>query len=418
MLRAGTLTLAVLCCMLLLWTGIFFTNCTDDDDHDPTPPSQTATPTPPPLPDDIMFTKTYGGPALDQGHFVLALQNGDYLIGCDTQSFGSGLSDIYLVRTDFYGQEIWMWPHTYGGTLNDHCVQIIEQNDGSFLILGNTESFGAGSFDVYLVQVDAEGAYLWSQTYGGPGYDWANTICADGQGNYYIGGQTNSHTDGFCDFLLFKIDAEGNQLWRKTIGGEYGEFCYALDLTADGNILAVGSTYSYGAGNGDCYVFQFDPNGTDIWQRTYGEPVADQAFSVKALSDGGAIICGETWPYLNDVLLFRIDSQGELLWSRTFGGQLYDWGCSVQHTSDNGFIVCGTTNSFGNGDDDLYLIQTDATGSMTRSQTMGGHSSDAGYHLGLALDGGFIVTGTTASSGAGSFDVFLIKTDPNGNTSP
>ena len=154
------------------------------------------------------------------------------------------------------------------------------------------------------------------------------------------------------------------------------------------------------------------------WSQTFGDILSDNGNSVKQTSDGGFIVCGSTSSFGNggmDVYLVKTDESGQEQWSQTFGDTLSDTGNSVQQTSDGGFIVCGSTSSFGNGGGDVYLVKTDENGQEQWSQTFGDTLSDSGNSVQQTSDGGFIMCGTTDSFyGNGGSDVYLIKTDENG----
>ena len=106
---------------------------------------------------------------------------------------------------------------------------------------------------------------------------------------------------------------------------------------------------------------------------------------------------------------------GDTLWTRTYGGGGDDYGQSVRQTDDGGFIIAGRTTSFGAGGWDVYLIKTDADGDTLWTRTYGNYYQERGRSVRQTLDGGYIIAGRTNSLGAGNRDAYLIKTDSDGN---
>jgi hypothetical protein len=203
----------------------------------------------------------------------------------------------------------------------------------------------------------------------------------------------------------------------KTYGGVNDDFVSSTALTNDGGYIISGSTESFGTGTVDIYLIKTDSVGDTLWTKTYGGDSSDYGSSIEQTNDGGYIIAGSTNSFgagLNDVYLIKTDANGDTLWTKTFGGNDHDGGSSVCQTSDGGYIILGSTFSFGAGEGDVYLIKTDANGDTIWTKTFGGNNPDAGCSVEQTNDGGYIAAGYTYSFGLGGSDVYLIKTDANG----
>ena len=207
--------------------------------------------------------------------------------------------------------------------------------------------------------------------------------------------------------------------FAKTYGGTGIDIAYSVQQTSDGGYIVAGLTYSFGAGSTDIFLIKTDANGNVIWAKTYGGTSYDWALSVQQTFDGGYIVAGYTSSFgadSGDVFLIKTDANGNIIWAKTFGGIDDDGAYSVQQTSDGGYIVAGYTGSFGMGYSDVFLIKTDANGNVIWAKTYGGTSYDWALSVQQTFDGGYIVAGATYSFGAGYEDIFLIKIDANGNT--
>ncbi|MFV9677223.1 MAG: hypothetical protein ACNYVW_06185, partial [Methanosarcinales archaeon] len=214
------------------------------------------------------------------------------------------------------------------------------------------------------------------------------------------------------------------EAWSKTFGGTNPDWAEAVQQTADGGYILVGTT-QYTADNTNVWLLKTYSNGTRQWDQTFGGPLQDWGYSVQQTSDNGYIIAGKTFSYdqhghgLFDVWLFKTNSDGEGLWGQTFGGSDGDWAYSVQQTKDNGFIVAGGTHSFSAGFwADAWLVKTYFNGEVQWEQTFGGtDSSDVAYAVQQTSDGDYIIAGYTKSYGAVSKDAWLLKTNSDGDES-
>jgi len=312
----------------------------------------------------------------------------------------------------------WEWAKTFGGRKNDLGFSMQQTRDGGFILLGWTESFGAGGRDFWLIKTDANGNKEWDRTFGGHSSDVGYSVQQTSDGGFILLGYTWSFGAGESDIWLIKTDANGNKQWEKTFGGRDSDVGYFVQQTSDGGFILLGTTWSFGTGLDDIWLIKTDGDGNKLWEKTFDKSDIDRGFSVQQTRDGGYIFLGATRPFAlgwPDFWLIKTDANGNMQWDRTFGGRDWDWGHSVQQTSDGGFILLGQTESFGAGESDIWLIKTDANGNKEWDRTFGGHSSDVGHSVQQTSDGGFILLGYTWSFGAGESDIWLIKTDANGN---
>jgi hypothetical protein len=363
----------------------------------------------------ITFQRTYGGWLDDRAYSVHRTADGGFIVAGRTHSFGAGATDVYLIRTDANGDTL--WTKTCGGTDDDCGLSVRQTNDGGYVIAGYTESYGVGG-DAYLIRIDTEGDTLWTRAFGGRSDDLGMSVQQTTDGGYIIAGHIFSSGAGRYDVYLVKTNASGDTLWTRAFGGTSSEEGYSVQQTTDGGYVIAGLTYSYGAGLNDVYLIRTDVNGDTLWTRTFGGTDNDGGTSVQQTSDSGYIIAGTTESFgagNDDVYLIKTDASGDTLWTRTFGGASNEWGYSVQQTSDGGYIMTGYTESFGAGQTDVYLVKTDAYGDTLWTKTFGGADDDCGLSVRQTSDDGYVIAGWTKSSGAGGEDFYLIKTDSSGN---
>jgi hypothetical protein len=366
------------------------------------------------------WEKTFGGggPMFGEiGNSVQQTNDGGYIITGWTFSFGNGNSDVYLIKTDVNGVE--QWSQTFGGTGWEEGRSVQQTTDGGYIICGDTESFGNGNGDVYLIKTNGNGVEQWSQTFGGTDVDRGRSVQQTNDGGYIICGSSYSTGNGEDDVYLIKTNGNGVEQWSQTFGGTENDRGHSVQQTNDGGYIICGYSKSIGIGlHHDFYLIKLDGNGNQIWDQIFPQTNESVGFSVRQTNDGGYIFTGHTETYGvgdGDVYLIKTNGNGVEQWSQTFGGTGYDGGYSVQQTNDGGYIITGWTFSFGNGNGDVYLIKTNGNGVEQWSQTFGGTGYDGGYSVQQTNDGGYIICGEKGDLVNGTEDVYLIKTDSQGS---
>lgn len=206
--------------------------------------------------------------------------------------------------------------------------------------------------------------------------------------------------------------------WTRTYGGTNDDSAEWVIQTVDGGYAIAGHTYSYSSGVVDAWLIKTDSAGQLQWNKAYGGTGGDYIKSVVQTNDGGYVLAGITSSLgvgQDDFWLVKTDSGGETLWSKAFGGAGLDWAYVVIQTSDGGYMLAGVTNSSGAGSCDAWLVKTDSAGTMQWNRTYGGTDYEEARSVVQIGDGGYVFAGSTSSYGAGDYDFWLVKTDSNGN---
>jgi len=369
-----------------------------------------------PLQAQVTFLRTYGGPYSEDGYCVRQTADGGYVIvGSDY----AGMINVWLIRTDSRGETL--WTRSYGGTWEVDIGYSVQQTvDGGYVIADETYCFGAGRVDAYLVRTDAVGETLWTRTYGGERNDFGFSVWQTEDHGFAVAGATGSSGAGMSDAWLIRTDSVGETLWTRTYGDTLENGARSLAPTFDGGFVLCGTTTPPGSRRSDVLLIRTDSSGDTLWTRSFGGPESEWGYSVQQTADSGFIAAGLTESYGAgdcDIWLLRTDAAGDTLWTRTYGGNSseYSYPIATQQTRDRGYVIVGATGSYGAGGFDAWLIKTDSSGDTAWTRTFGGDSWDAGCSVQQTSDGGYAITGHTKSFGAGRYDVWLIKTDPEGN---
>ena len=240
------------------------------------------------------------------GSAVQITVDGGYIIS------GTLSEDISLIKTDLNGNIV--WSKTYDGKNFDEGKSVEQTSDNGFIITGCKDCDGYS--DVILIKTDSAGDTLWTKTFGGLDNDFGNYVQQTTDGGYIITGQTQSYGNGYSDIWLIKTDSAGDTLWTRTFGGESLDGGSCVQQTTDGGYIITGINFSLVLpDHGDVWLIKTDTLGNEIWNHTYGGVGLDWGRSVQQTTNGGYVIAG--WREIviggqsdSDVWLILTDPEG------------------------------------------------------------------------------------------------------------
>jgi len=401
----------------------------------------------------IKWQNTIGGNDVDWLFNSNTTSDGGFILGGNSTSNASfdksenslGGSDYWIVKTDSVGNI--EWENTIGGSLEDAPYDILQTSDGGYLaggcssspISGDKTDSSQGTFDFWVMKIDAAGNLQWQKTIGGNFNDCIHSMLQTSDGGYILAGTSYSDISGdkteanygSSDYWVVKIDSLGNIQWQNTIGGDDSDQLNFIGQTADGGYILIGSSSSTLSGDktennigiwttSDYWIVKINSSGNIEWQNTIGGTGDDRPFSGMQTNDGGYIIGGlsdselsgdktEGSQGLEDYWIVKTDALGVIQWQKTIGGIDDDELFSIQQTIDSGYILGGKSSSGATGDKtegnlgiaDFWLLKTDASGNIQWQNAIGGNQQELGCKVFQMNDGEYALAGYTYSGISG-----------------
>jgi hypothetical protein len=332
------------------------------------------------------------------------------------------------------------WIRGYGSEFSETGYSVRQTTDGGYIIGGVVIAPDDAYSDLLLIKTDSLGDTMWTRVYGGSYSDVATCVQQTNDGGYIVTGHLSVYQ------WLLKIKPNGDTLWTRTYG--YGGANW-VEQTTDGGFILTGRIedaymwilktnkdgdtlwskwYQWGwvTEVGNCIrqtrdggyivatnmgLLKTDENGDSLWMKPWGGRCVQQT------SDEGYVLTAHAGPGQGDLWIGKTDADGDSLWVRLYGGEEEEEGYCVEQTSDGGYIIVGETRSFGQGNYDVWLLKTDANGDTLWTRTYGWERVDQAYSVQQTTDGGYVFTGNTSMFDTSEWhfsDVWLVKTDSLG----
>ena len=361
------------------------------------------------------FQRTYGGQRSDIISDVRPTPDGGYIIAGRTASFGSGDEDGFLLKTDHLG--VVQWGYTYGAARTDGFFRIILTNDGGYLAVGQTRSYGYLSGAAWAVKTDAAGTVQWTRQFGENSTygELASNLIQASDGSYIITGRQNNNP-GVGNELVIKLDAAGNLLWSKVFDDSDSDNAGAV-LEDNGGLLISGTSRS--TTWHDVTLMKLDlANGNVLWSKHYDVDRRNNSAGAAIYRKGNHYLLPVTT--INDftntntgrTMMLRVDLDGNAVEVKEIIAPDYVFGSTgtFTPTPDGGFLF---QHSEDNGSADLNLIKINPADAVEWTKKYIQPGNQYNYTLRTTPDGGFISAGYINT--AGNNDMYVVKTDVQGN---
>jgi len=259
----------------------------------------------------LQWAKVVGGRSYDYGNSVVQTSDSGFVVAGKTSSFGAGGDDIFLVKFNSSGSV--QWAEAVGGTGTDRDKSVIQTSDSGFAVAGYTGSFGAGSNDLFLVKFNSSGSVQWAKAVGGTSGDYGYSVIQTSDSGFVVAGYTESFGAGSYDLFLVKFNSLGSVQWAKAVGGTGADRGKSVIQTSDSGFIVAGETESFGAGGYDLFLVKFNSLGSVQWAKAIGGTGNDYGRSVIQTSDSGFVVAGYTYSYgagSSDLFIVKFGNDG------------------------------------------------------------------------------------------------------------
>jgi hypothetical protein len=305
---------------------------------------------------NMIWDKYFGGKDDEEGYSIKQTIDGGYIVAGSTKSIGAGKLDVYVFKIDSKGSIVWERP--FGGSGDDEAFSVYQTGDDGYIVTGYTKSNAKGGKDLWVIKLNPQGDREWDKTFGSSFDDEGRDIIELREGGYVATGYTTTPGGSGRDLWILELDKNGNKIGDYVLdsgaaksGRPPEDIGYSVKETNDGSYVIAGTTEST-PNNPDFWVIKANSR-NKIWDRKFGGNKPDDAFSVDVTKDGGFIIAGRSKSFSADfnVWLVRADPEGSELWNLTFGGSGDETAYSAKATSDDKYIVSGLVGGMGQGGD-------------------------------------------------------------------
>ncbi len=373
------------------------------------------------LPANLIWNKTIGGPSDDRAFFAVPAGDG-YLIVGSSRSIVANTTVGWVLKLDENGNEVWNKTFLEGFGMEIRCV--VNLTDG-FLLVGN-QFLSSGDVNGYVAKIGDEGNLLWQTFLDGGSLNklFSGIATTDG---FAVFGLTQLNDTAQSAGWVVKLNGEGNVVWNETYGQPNETALRSGVLAQDGDYIIAGYTDLPSVNNYDFYLLKIRPDGSLVWNKTYGGVQSEKAYSMtKDATADGYVLVGEVESQTTstDAWVLKVDENGNKIWDRTVGGKEADSPAYVTQSKDGGYLVAGFTFSFGAGNRDFWLFKINDQGQVLFSCTQGDAGYQEAYCVIEAKRNSYVMAGWTdplghsALIGKKMYDFYITELTPQNSAGP
>ncbi|MBN3035062.1 MAG: hypothetical protein JW861_05705, partial [Bacteroidales bacterium] len=363
------------------------------------------------------YIKTYGGTNEDVPSDIILTTDGGIAMTGYTESFGAGMEDGMIIKTDENGS--FQWANAYGWSGEGYFNALTQTNDDGFIAAGYHYNYNLDNYDMNFFRTEEDGDQIWAVLYDIGGNEVINDVIRDSNGDIVAVGYQDANTFGLEDGTRLKMDMDHNIIWSWNGGGQDSDILTGVVETVDGGYAVCGHTKSFGNGWYDMNFNLLNSAGEFIKGYTYGGTDQDYAYDLCSTSDSGFVLVGSTYSFGaggSDIYYRKVDSVGNTVWAYTYGYESSDNGRSVIETSDNCIVIWGDTYDSGHGfAQNFWLIKLTKDGGQILWQTIVDIITDYAVAIAQGDDDCYYALGKTYSYD-GNWDFVLLKFTPDGST--
>jgi len=315
-----------------------------------------------------------------------------------------------LMAGEVWGQPEIIWSRNYGFVVGEvYCSSLIQMNNGDFIIAGTVIAYDRDSTDFIILRVNLDGDSLWLRRFGSRYWELCNDAILSRDNNLLLAGSRDYGRELY-DFWLVCVSEQGDSLWSRTYGDQRNDECSAIVQTSDGG-LALGGTYGGYRDEDYFWLLRTNEQGDSLWSTIFNS--GSKCYSIVQTSNNGFALAGFAFNNNrgNDLFLARLDEDGNIIWTRYYGSYLRDACWKITETTDHGFALVGTQEfSVEPSNYNIWLIRTDEEGDSLWSRTFDFSEWDICSDILQTEDDGFMLVGSASGKG------LIVRTDATGDS--